>query len=424
MADVKFSQFANGGEIQAGDIIVGLRGGVNTKFDSPADPGSEFLLKANNLDDVDDTQTSVANLGFGNGQILQLNDASFSGGIYTLTNPCPNFIQIQCNTPGNQLRLPPAQGLGAFSLSFGPQLTSTGTEDVSINLNSGASFTTLISNGGFFVKLSDNSTSDGSWIAVATVTALNGVLTGTGNIESSDGSIDITPSPSANSIDLSVSFLTAPARTITNSMGFPNISLGNPLRYYNFINFSVFGVITLPAANTVNSITLGYPIYFKNISQFSAVIGDAGGTDLITLNPGDFYMLQLDTNSTSDGTYVVTNLTSGFNFNDVISTSAQTYANNIYMANNSSLVTLALPNGGLSLNISAGERIKVVGKGSGGWTITQTGAQFIHLGNSTTTIGAGGSLSSTNQYDSVEILCLVDNLEFTVTDVIGTITII
>ncbi len=33
-ADTKFSQFSDGGNIQSGDTIVGLRGGVNTKFNA------------------------------------------------------------------------------------------------------------------------------------------------------------------------------------------------------------------------------------------------------------------------------------------------------------------------------------------------------------------------------------------------------
>ena len=37
MADVKFSQFAAGGDTRIGDIVVGLRAGVNTQFTFPGD---------------------------------------------------------------------------------------------------------------------------------------------------------------------------------------------------------------------------------------------------------------------------------------------------------------------------------------------------------------------------------------------------
>src|SRR5882724_9775664 len=37
MPDVKFSEFAAGGDLEVGDIIVGLRSGINTKFNTPVD---------------------------------------------------------------------------------------------------------------------------------------------------------------------------------------------------------------------------------------------------------------------------------------------------------------------------------------------------------------------------------------------------
>lgn len=100
----------------------------------------------------------------------------------------------------------------------------------------------------------------------------------------------------------------SPLLDLTNSIGFPNISLGNPPRYYYTISFSVNGVISLPSATSVNSIRTGFPIFIKNISSSVATIDDAGGNDLFIMNPGEFYMIQLDDNSTSNGTWIWTNL--------------------------------------------------------------------------------------------------------------------
>jgi hypothetical protein len=90
-----------------------------------------------------------------------------------------------------------------------------------------------------------------------------------------------------------------------------------------------------------------------------------------------------------------------------------------YIANSSSKVELELPT-----NMDRGDVIRVVGRGSGGWKISQDGSQVIHFINKDTTTGLTGYLESTEQYDSVEILCIVDDTEFVVLSSTGNITIV
>ena len=93
-----------------------------------------------------------------------------------------------------------------------------------------------------------------------------------------------------------------------------------------------------------------------------------------------------------------------FNWNTINTTSASMSTNNGYFANNSALVSLALP------SVSAvGDPLSIVGMGAGGWTITQAAGQQIIIGSAATTLGVGGSLSSTNQYDSLTLVCAVNN---------------
>ena len=97
----------------------------------------------------------------------------------------------------------------------------------------------------------------------------------------------------------------------------------------------------------------------------------------------------------------------GFLWTEVTGTSQAMAVNSGYIANHSTLVTLTLP------TVSAvGNMIKVVGKGAGGWTVTYTTNQIINFGAVNTTITTG-SLSSTNQYDSIELVCTVANLAWT-----------
>lgn len=90
-----------------------------------------------------------------------------------------------------------------------------------------------------------------------------------------------------------------------------------------------------------------------------------------------------------------------------------------YIANSSFLIELELPT-----NADVGEVIRVVGRGSGGWKITQDAGQVIHFISKDTTIGLTGYLASTEQYDSVELLCIVENTEFVVLSSTGNITIV
>lgn len=87
----------------------------------------------------------------------------------------------------------------------------------------------------------------------------------------------------------------------------------------------------------------------------------------------------------------------------VVSTTSQQMANDTtYQANNSSLVTLTLP-----LTASLGQTIRVVGFGTGGWTIAQNNAQNIIIGDTISSNGVAGSISSTNRWDAIELVCTV-----------------
>lgn len=118
-------------------------------------------------------------------------------------------------------------------------------------------------------------------------------------------------------------------------------------------------------------------------------------------------VLYVCTTSGTATTAVWTNTASGSSvstWNNVTTTSATMVANNGYFANNAGLVTLTLP-----VTAAFGTRISVAGGGAGGWTIAQNSGQIIHVGNAVTTSGAGGSLSSTNRYDSINLVCVVAN---------------
>lgn len=97
--------------------------------------------------------------------------------------------------------------------------------------------------------------------------------------------------------------------------------------------------------------------------------------------------------------------------------------------------TLAVGNGyfctaGATLSLalpavsSVSDMIAISVDGSTGFTVTQGAGQSIRLGNASTTAGVGGSLSSSQQGDTIFLVCSVANLKWNVIDSMGNITIV
>ncbi len=111
--------------------------------------------------------------------------------------------------------------------------------------------------------------------------------------------------------------------------------------------------------------------------------------------------------TTSTAVWTLTG-SSALQWTTVTGTSQAMSANNGYIPNNAGLVTLTLP-----ATAGVGTLLSVAGQGAGGWSIAQNSGQQINVGNAATTIGVAGSLSSTNRYDSINLLCIVANTTWT-----------
>lgn len=95
----------------------------------------------------------------------------------------------------------------------------------------------------------------------------------------------------------------------------------------------------------------------------------------------------------------------GIIWNNITTTPVTMIAGNGYKVNSVLTISLALPIASLF-----GDVINIMGFGSGGWTITQGAGQSIIIGSIRSTTGVLGSVSSTNQFDSVVLVCMEDNL--------------
>lgn len=142
------------------------------------------------------------------------------------------------------------------------------------------------------------------------------------------------------------------------------------------------GAITLTTTGTSGAATLvGNTL---NIPQYSG--GGGGGTGITW------------TATTTDATMAV---------------------DNGYIANKATLLTMTLPT-----TAAVGKVVRIAGQGVGGWKIAQNASGKIYFGNSPTTTGTGGYLSSVNQYDAVELVCITANNEWVVASSQGNITIV
>lgn len=89
-------------------------------------------------------------------------------------------------------------------------------------------------------------------------------------------------------------------------------------------------------------------------------------------------------------------------------------ANTGYIITDASAVTLNMP-----ATVAVGAVFAVVGNGAGGWVVQMNTGQVANL--SATPTMSGGTLSSSNRYDCIEIICVVANTTFVVRSSMGTV---
>lgn len=89
-----------------------------------------------------------------------------------------------------------------------------------------------------------------------------------------------------------------------------------------------------------------------------------------------------------------------------------------YAANKTSLQTFTLP-----VSCAFGKIMRIAGVGTGLWKIAQNADQIIRYGANSSEPGTDGSLASSLQRDSVELLCILEDLEFQVISYVGSLII-
>lgn len=93
--------------------------------------------------------------------------------------------------------------------------------------------------------------------------------------------------------------------------------------------------------------------------------------------------------------------------------------NTIVVANGGGLMTIPLP-----ATANNGDTFQVSGVGAGGWLLSQATGQQVFFGNTSTTLGVGGSLASSNRYDDITLKYYTALGNWKVVSSIGNITVV
>ncbi len=166
----------------------------------------------------------------------------------------------------------------------------------------------------------------------------------------------------------------------------------------------------------------------RGTGQF--VIDSANPTPF-TINSGTLFQ------HTSNFIFANTAATRNITFPDASGTVAFTSGINPWVDQTTASVTMAVNTGytsdaGASLitftlpaTSAIGDYVEINGKGAGGWIIAQAAGQQIDVGNVASTLGVGGSVASSNQFDCIRLRCITaDTIWTTVSQQSAGLTIV
>lgn len=226
------------------------------------------------------------------------------------------------------------------------------------------------------------------------ITASNGAV-----VWCDANSFELTAVGVANQIFMSA----GAASPVWSTATYPATTTINQLFYSSAAN-TVTGLASANSAMLSTGAT-GIPAWSASLTNGQIMIGATGGAVLpgtITAGPG--ISVAVGANSIT-----ISGTGSGIGWNEIVASPQAMTADTGYVANTGGLLTFTLP-----VTAAFGTAIDLIGKGAGGWLIAQNAGQNIQVGNVSSTVGVGGSVASTNQYDSISLICTTADTTWTV----------
>lgn len=284
---------------------------------------------------------------------------------------------------------------GNFDITGGAYtFTGTLTNNTSVTFPTSGTLATTAAIPSFPLSLANGGTN-------ANLTASNGGIF----YSSATAGAILAGTATANQIVMSGSSTTPAWSTAT----YPASTTVNQLLYSSSSN--VIGGLATANSGTLVTSGSGVPS-IQTLTAGQILIGTtAGAPSATTLTPGTGISI-----SSVSGAITITATASESNWvNQAVSTTM--VVNTSYFANAGGLVTLTLP-----AVAAQGTEFAIAGVGAGGWKLAQAIGQQINFGNVTTTSGVTGYLASSNQFDTVLIVCTAANTQFSVLNSVGNLT--
>ncbi len=159
----------------------------------------------------------------------------------------------------------------------------------------------------------------------------------------------------------------------------------------------------------LTAVAQGDLLYGTNATTWARLTKDTNATRYLSNTGGSNNpaWAQIDLSNGVTGTLPVANGGSSAVWSAASGTTQAAAVNNGYITTNASQCVITLP-----ATAAVGSTVAAAGQGAGGWKITaNTGQTIKYLGNTTT---SAGSIVPANQYDTIQVICLVANTTWSV----------
>lgn len=176
------------------------------------------------------------------------------------------------------------------------------------------------------------------------------------------------------------------------------------------VTFPTSGTLATTAGTIANATNVATTSTSSNASFFPLFVASSSNSnqacDLgtgLTFNPSTNTLTTTTFSGALNGNATTaTTAANALTWNDVSGTTQAAAVGNGYIISNSGQTTVTLP-----ATAAEGSVVAVQGKGAAGWILTANTGQTIKLGSSTTS--SAGTLTSTNQWDAIEVICVTAN---------------
>lgn len=436
MATKKFSAFTSAVATTAGDVLVGLHAGINTQFTGLTTPfsptyGGTGINNGSSTITIGGSFSMIGAFTFA-GTLTGNTAVTFpTSGTLATTGQIPSFPVSLANGGTNNGLIANAGGI-VWSDSTKLNILA-GTATAGLPLLSGASVTpswsafalslggalttagALTTVGAFGVTFNFTGTTNVTFPTSGTLATTSGLPTlplslaqgGTGaSLTASNGGIFysnattgaiLAGTATANQVLMSGAN-SAPAWSTAT---YPSTTTASQLLYSSSTNV-IAGLATANSAVLVTT-SAGVPVFSSTMTNGQLIIGSTGATPTAsTLTAGNGISIG---NSAAGITIASTG--SGMSWTTISGTTQAAAVDSGYIVGNAGQTTITLP-----ATAAIGSSVSVRGLGAGGWILAANSGQTIKFITATTS--SGGSFSSAEQYDSINVTCIVANTTWSV----------